>query len=780
MKLRLCLSLGMLSFLLFHMPCNVIADSVCCKSPTLPMLASDTDTSFYQVRSGIVHGTLMDVGYTNYLGASKKMRIYLPPNYDSSTLYYPVLYLNHGSGGDETTWTLVANANSILDNLIADYKAVPMIIVMPRYPGSQGGTYIQVEPAPLGNDDVITQELTKDIIPYVESHYRAKPDRLYRAIAGLSSGGLISVNTGLRRLDIFSEMFLYSPYYSDQIRANTEQNLQSILTDPHTNNERLTVPLYMAMGDADTSLGSFTILDTLLTQYDINHYYVLSTGGHDYMNWRRYLHQTAQIMFPTCTLNRAFTLGSDEALKANTDGKDNPNLQAGYAKLVMDSGSTPYGTAVFMYKQSGITISEAGVPASPPTTHARVFIDYRSGAPGVPSRTDSGIVDINTGIAIVNTGYNTANITYALLGVDGTTLTTGHGTLAVGKHFAKFINQLNEVAPDFALPAELQFASLDILGNQPFSVTALRMTQNQREEPLFTTTPVADLTKPLTDTPLYFPQLADGGGWITSLILLNTSGSVETGSLNIFDKNGTPLVISHAGGASASSFPYSIPSNGTFRFQTNGSLEHQNVGWVQLVPDAMNSTPIGSGMFSFNPVDVMTSESGIPSVPLSTTHARVFIDRSGNHNTGLAIVNLDHAVADVTIKAFDIDGVTPVGQGQKLLQLAGFGHDSQFADQLISNLVADFNGVLDISAPTPFAAITVRSLYNEREDFLITTFPVADATRPAPSPIVFPQIADGGGYVSQFIALSPEGASDTSLILYDENGILFSDVHNIE
>jgi enterochelin esterase-like enzyme len=780
MKFKLCLSLGMLSFLLFHTPCNVRADSVCCKSPTLPPLVSDTDTSFYQVRSGIAHGTLTDVGYTNYLGASKNMRIYLPPNYDSSTLYYPILFLFHGSGGDETTWTNTANANSILDNLIADGKAVPMIIVMPRYPGSQGGNYIQVEPAPLGNDDVITQEVTKDIIPYVESHFRAKPDRLYRAIAGLSSGGLISVNTGLRRLDIFSEIFSYSPYYSDQIRANTEQNLQSILTDPNTNNERLTVPLYMAMGNADTYLGSFTILDTLLTQYNINHYYVLSTGGHDYMNWMRYLHQTAQIMFPACAMNHAFTLGPNEALKANTGGKDNPNAQVGYAKLVMDSGSTPYGTAVFMYKRNGVTVSEAGVPTSPPTTHARIFIDYRSGVPGVPSRTDSGVVDINTGIAIVNTGHNTANITYALLGMDGITLTTGQSTLAVGKHFAKFINQFNEVASGFALPVGLQYASLDILSDQALSVTALRMTQNQREEALFTTTPVADLTKPLTDTPLYFPQLADGDGWITSLILINTSGSVETGSLNIFDKNGAPLVVSHAGGASSSSFLYSIPANGTFRFQTNGSLGSQNVGWVQLVPDAMNSTPIGSGVFSFNPVDVMTSESGIPSVPLTTTHARVFVDRSGNHNTGLAIVNLDHAAADVTVKAFEIDGVTPAGQSQKSLQLAGFGHDSQFADQLISGLPADFSGVLDISAPTQFAAITIRSLYNEREDFLMTTFPVADATRSAPSPVVFPQIADGGGYVSQFIVLSPMGASGTSLILYDENGILFTDAHNIK
>jgi hypothetical protein len=76
---------------------------------------------------------------------------------------------------------------------------------------------------------------------------------------------------------------------------------------------------------------------------------------------------------------------------------------------------------------------------------------------------------------------------------------------------------------------------------------------------------------------------------------------------------------------------------------------------------------------------------------------------------------------------------------------------------------ADFNGLRDISANTPFAAITIRSLYNEREVFLVTTFPVADAIRPAPSPVVLPHIADGGGYTTEFIWISPENESSITL-----------------
>ena len=86
-----------------------------------------------------------------------------------------------------------------------------------------------------------------------------------------------------------------------------------------------------------------------------------------------------------------------------------------------------------------------------------------------------------------------------------------------------------------------------------------------------------------------------------------------------------------------------------------------------------------------------------------------------------------------------------------------------------------FTGVLDISAPTPFVALTLRSLKNGRGDFLITTFPVADFNQPAPAPVVFPQIVDGGEYKTQFILLNTTGAaSDTTLTLFGDNGSMFS------
>jgi hypothetical protein len=457
--------------------------------------------------------------------------------------------------------------------------------------------------------------------------------------------------------------------------------------------------------------------------------------------------------------------GAGSAVTENSSSPDH----VGYAVSNVTSGDSPYGVAVFSFKPNGITISEAGVPASPPTTSARIFIDYRFGVLGVPGRSDSGAVNINTGFGIVNCGSDTAHITYTLLDTNGTAITTGQGILAVGNHLASFINQLNEVASGFVLPGNFQFASLDIDSDQPLSVVALRMTTNQRGDDLFTTTPVADRNQPLANSPIYFPQFADGSGWTTSLILLNTSSSREEGSLDIFDNSGASLVVPSVGGKAAASFRYSIPPGGVFRFQTDGSSQGQKAGWVRLIPDSANSTPVGSGVFSYNPTNVLLTESGIPSA-LSTTHVRIFVDLTENHNTGLAIANLDAAGANIAIQAFQTDGISPIGSNQESLTLTGLGHDSKFVNQFLSGLPGDFTGVLDISAPTPFAAITVRSLINERGDFLMTTFPVADATRIAPSPIVFPQIANGAGYVTQVIAVSPGKASSTIFNFYCNDG----------
>jgi photosystem II stability/assembly factor-like uncharacterized protein len=449
-------------------------------------------------------------------------------------------------------------------------------------------------------------------------------------------------------------------------------------------------------------------------------------------------------------------------------------IRTGYASLSVNSLVAPYAIAVFSLKQNGVTVSEAAVPASPPTTLARIFIDYRSSTPAIPARSEAGTVNVNTGIAVVNSGLFPANVTYTLRDFRGATLSVGRGTMAAGEYFACFINQLRETAAaDFEFPLDfqdtVQFGSLEINSDQPVSVLGLRGTNNQRNDFLLTTTPIADLTLSQTNTPAYFPQFADGGGNTTSLMLLNASDETETGTLQIRDEDGNPFVVTQAGGAADSFFRYSIPPHGVVHFQTDGFPASTKAGWVQLTPDDGTSTPIASGVFGYNPADVLVSESGIPSA-VATFHARVYLDLSGGHNTGLAIASIADTDASISLKAYEMDGVTPAGVIPDPIPLHANGYKAAFADEFISGLSEGFTGVLDISSTTPFAALTLRSLLNERHDFLMTAFPIADAHQWAPSPIVFPQIADGDGYTTQFILLSSGGESASTLSLYDPSG----------
>jgi hypothetical protein len=444
------------------------------------------------------------------------------------------------------------------------------------------------------------------------------------------------------------------------------------------------------------------------------------------------------------------------------------NVRAGYATVAVNAGAAPYGTAVFSLRQNGVVVSEAGVPASPPTQRARTFIDYRTGVPA-----GIGRLDIFTGLAIAHRGAAAADITYTLRDRHAQTLAIGHGTLAVGAHFAKFIHQMRDVAPDFDLPVNFstatQFGSLEITSSQPLSIIALRLTTNQRGETLLTSTPIADLSAASTNSPVYFPHLADGGGYTTGLVLLNTSTETEAGIIEMFDDAGRPLTLRETGGIAASTFSYSIPPGGTFVLQSDGSSNEAQVGWVLLTPHPGAPSPVGAGMFSFSPAGILVTESGVPSAT-PTTRARIYVDKSGGHDTGLAVANPGASVGRIVFQAFQNDGSTPAGEGVAVVDIPSKGHSAKFVGQLISGLPEGFTGAVQVDSTTPFVALTLRSLSNARGDFLLTTFPIADANQPAPAPIVFPQIADGGGYRTQFIFISPSGSATITVNLLDDAG----------
>jgi len=274
-----------------------------CPLPILAALPAYADSDFY-AKKAVPHGRIEKVNYKAPDGNEKRMHVYLPPDYDiNPDTRYPVLYLNHGGGDDDSGWTLENKrqggyAHLILDNLIASRKAKPMIIVMPNTRG-----LATANPPVPGTDDECSREYIRSIIPYIDSHYRTKAGREFRALAGLSMGGFVVLHTGLPHLDTFSELYIYSSgHISKETQAQFEENFKSLLSDPGTNN-LFRVPLYMAAGETNIALYNGMKDLSLFNRYGLRNFWVLSDGGHEWANWRRYLYQTAQIMVPDCEIN---------------------------------------------------------------------------------------------------------------------------------------------------------------------------------------------------------------------------------------------------------------------------------------------------------------------------------------------------------------------------------------------------------------------------------------------------------------------------------------------
>jgi hypothetical protein len=123
------------------------------------------------------------------------------------------------------------------------------------------------------------------------------------------------------------------------------------------------------------------------------------------------------------------------------------------------------------------------------------------------------------------------------------------------------------------------------------------------------------------------------------------------------------------------------------------------------------------------------------------------------------------------VRSFQGNGTTPAAGSPASLNLSANGHRANLAGELFPNLQPGFTGVLELSSDTPFLALTLRLLTNARGEALLTTFPIADLTRPAPAPVVFPQIADGGGFKTEIILLSPHGPVDAAIRFFDDNGV---------
>ena len=259
----------------------------------------------YLVRE-VPHGTVSKVWYPSpTLGMERRrMTVYTPAGYEDGNKQYPVLYLLHGAGGDENAWSELGRAVQILDNLIAQGKAEPMIVVMPNGNGAQEavpGEYPNSMYKPsFSNPKTMEGSFEKafpDIMSYVESHYRTINDKAHRAIAGLSMGGFHSLYISANYPDLFGYVGLFSAAINRQAKGENTyiyENLEEKLAKQFSDAPKL---YFIGIGNGDFLFQDNVKYRELLDSHGYKYEYMETDGGHEWRNWRKYLNHLLPELF---------------------------------------------------------------------------------------------------------------------------------------------------------------------------------------------------------------------------------------------------------------------------------------------------------------------------------------------------------------------------------------------------------------------------------------------------------------------------------------------------
>jgi len=267
------------------------------------------ESEFVQLSEG-ENGTVHEVWYPSPTldMEQRRMRVYLPPNYNESDESYPVLYLLHGGGGDENAWTELGLANRIMDNLIHSDEAEPMIVVMTNGNPNQESTW-HVAP---GHDPVhesdsqnpmaterFEDSLVNDVIPFIESNYRAKTGKENRAVTGLSMGGWQTQKLSLKHPDVFDYYGVMSMgiIRESQFAMNAQTHLELTNQNIDALKDSGYKLYWIACGTNDFLFDSVNFMREVLDGHDFDYVYRETGGGHTWDRWRLYLSEFAPMLF---------------------------------------------------------------------------------------------------------------------------------------------------------------------------------------------------------------------------------------------------------------------------------------------------------------------------------------------------------------------------------------------------------------------------------------------------------------------------------------------------
>lgn len=253
------------------------------------MNINSTGDEFFAMKN-VPHGAISQrYYYSKTLNTTRRLHVWTPAGYEKNTESLPVLYLIHGGGDTDNSWPTVGCAGNILDNLLAEGKIKPMVVVMPN--GSIHTKNLMDE-VPLFADD-----LMNDIIPFIESNYRVLTDKDHRALAGLSVGGMETLEAGLNHYDQFGYLWvLSSGWFADDTKMYAERGayLKKIAADF---NQKVRVLHVTQGGPEDIAYKNCKAMLKLFDEVGLKYQYSEAPGGHTWYTWRNDLYNLSQQLF---------------------------------------------------------------------------------------------------------------------------------------------------------------------------------------------------------------------------------------------------------------------------------------------------------------------------------------------------------------------------------------------------------------------------------------------------------------------------------------------------
>jgi hypothetical protein len=431
-----------------------------------------------------------------------------------------------------------------------------------------------------------------------------------------------------------------------------------------------------------------------------------------------------------------------------TGGLDAPAV--GYARVQPAVSTTPSGFVMLELRQGGVLVNQTGLPGTPTMLSGRTYAEVNG--------------SINTGVAFVNPGSLPVTIAFNFTDQFGNDFGQGSLALGTGAHTAKFFSEA-PFSVRSAFAGTFTFSAPAAVG-----VIALRTLVNERGEFLVSNQTVTPIPDNIAAAPLTLAHFADGGGWKTGLVLVNTTDGAISGTVQFYGEGSATAeaapVTLIVDGQRGSSFNYTIRARSSANLETSAPSGATRTGSVRITPGGGTATPAAFAALSFSRNRVTVSQATIQAQPPANTF-RSYVEMnssvplSGAIQSAISITNNSATAATVTFELTSLDGSN--SGLTAAVTVPAFGHVGRFVHDLFpvvdppagEVLRVPFRGILRVVSSNSIAFASFRMRYNERGDFLITTTPATNEASPSSSAeLVFPHIVDRAGYSTQFVVFS--------------------------